>query len=489
MIDKIFVEEFKTMYIMWLILGIGLIVYEVFGKCLRKRGKDDATFYFGEHSERRPFRNIGNINIAKIVLGILFTIFVYFNNMLIAENVGIRRMWKGMGGFVDGLPALMLTTYITLITFFGIFSKRDKGKYVSFTMDEIVEKYDIVGKLKRMSLLTVAVYIFFLISGILKNSNRYEIYFGVKSLILIYFFLYLFYFMRVIWLLIELLMTNKIEHKMLNNLYREFFFSSAKKLAKIYDEEDVREQIDYLLGRYIKSTKKVDLDNIEKIIFDTNFKRQDKERFERLKIRSTLYISIFVMVLCVYPNLSLLIGKNRFQFIIVNIIGTLIFIFAGIKFEGISTVFVGIVYDRKGYQISYGKKNRYVCDVGIFENNKYFEFVKTTKSLLAFAWLMLEADKDKEFFAVVNACKIVEKECNEVKMISIILAYIYYQKKEKYSNDINLQLKNDSEKKYIQFAKAFILDIDCHPIGDKILTDKVDNYLKKYNDFSKNRNT
>ena len=146
------------------------------------------------------------------------------------------------------------------------------------------------------------------------------------------------------------------------------------------------------------------------------------------------------------------------------------------------------IYNRKGYQVSYGRNYRYVSDFAFFQNRKYYKFIKSVKNILAYAWILLEQADEEKYKILVKSCEEQKQKNEEVNMIYIILHYMYM---EKINKDMEFNIDSTIVKKYGEQAKAFILDIEANLYGyrnvddnNMIISEDVDDYLQKW----KNKN-
>jgi hypothetical protein len=438
---------------------------------------DINTFYFGKRTERKSFRNIKKIRFGTILSGIIITFFICLSNSAIANINEFRKIWNGTGTYVDALPSVMITTYITLITFLGIFSKWENKKFITYTINDIIDKYSIIEQLKKMSLLTGATYLFMFVSIIVKNIIMYELYFGIKSLILVYFIYYIWLFMRIIWIFIDLLMGTEIEHKMLDNLYREFWYNPLRKSENDWLDDVVKAQVEYLIENYIKYSKKLKYYSIS---FDTNLRVGENSRFQELRKKSSFIVSIATSMIITISSSGTLLAHN--EIIVPYIIVCLVYIFvvfvSGITLRGLATFFIGIVYDRKGYQIETKNgliKRRYVCDFGIYESNKYFHYIKAIKNIIAFAYLAIHEDKEETFNIIVQMCKKKVGSDESLYIILLVLDYIYYRSKKCTNQSITFE---NNAMKYCESAKSFIFDIERKIRNGTIQSKTVDRYFK-----------
>lgn len=472
--------EFRYVYSLFVLFIIGFIFYEYIGYSMRKKETsigDTNTFYFGKRTEKKSFRNIKNIRVGTVIYGIIISFIICLSNSVIASVNGIEKIWNGTGIYVEAIPAVMITTYITLITFLGIFSKWENKKCITYTIDDIIDKYSIIEQLKKMSLLTGATYLFLFVSIIVKNITIYELYFGIKSLVLVYFVYYIWLFMRIIWIFIDLLMGSKIEYKMLDNLYSEFRYKPLRKTENDWIDNVVMEQIEYLIENYIKYSKKI---KYSRISFDTNFKVGKNSRFQELRIKSSLIVAIVTTIIITISSSGALLVHNEiilpyFKCCLVYII--VVFIL-GITLRGLSTFFIGIVYDRKGYQIETKSrliKKRYVCDVGMYERNKYFHYIKATKNIIAFACLAIHENQEESFDIIVQICKNKIESDERIYIILLVLDYFYYKNKNCFNNTIVI---DKNAMKYCDSAKAFIFDIERKIKNGNIQSKVADRYFK-----------
>ncbi len=318
-----------------------------------------------------------------------------------------------------------------------------------------------------------------------------QAYIGITFLVCVYFAWYIIRYTNVLWIFIELLIGTKVEKKMLDMLYKEFWYNRRKKIDNKWEDEVIKQQIDYLLINYCKYAQRIKLVNkVNSIEFNTNLRFKKNKRNFRLRIRSSLIISAFVVFISLLSSSPILVDNRYLVKDYMTMCLTVGFctLLAGIHLKGLSTIFIGVLYDRKGYLIiskrKFVPKKRYVCECAIYEKNMYFDYVKVTKSILAFASLAINEKEWGAFKTIVEICKTRAKANEAVYILLIILLYLFTTKEKGVEKKIKKYLQDIKiEKTYIfkygGFAKAFISDIENNIDNGTINSTSFDEYISE----------
>lgn len=135
---------------LYIILSIGFLVYTWMG---RRNRKNEVTFYFRANIKKKK----NPLNQGEgVITSIIYSSYCWIIGLIVLHVYLSRGSFyiclRGMGKYVDEFPTVMLTTYITLITFLGIFIKWDNKKFIVCSVDKVVQKYGVYKILKIMSL-------------------------------------------------------------------------------------------------------------------------------------------------------------------------------------------------------------------------------------------------------------------------------------------------------------------------------------------------
>jgi hypothetical protein len=442
-------------------------------------------FYFGRKSERKKFINQKSISIAIII-------FVVFYSVLFAFVLSLldTTLWKDTGKYVSDLPGIMITTFITLITFLGVIAKWNKKTYITYSIDDIINKYSTIQKIRYMLILVVLSYIIYFVSPIIKNIGYTNVYISLRILIVFYFIIYLGILARIVWVFLDILFNNNIEHKMLDELYQEFWYSSIRKLKIEWETIEIEEILDYLFIKYNVASKKINFDKIKNISFDTNLD-YNKKSYKKLRCRSTLLLCAFIFILSTLTSAQALINTPEYivQYFVIEFMFIMIIFGISVKFLGLSTTFIGIVYDRKGYNIELSNfiiKNRYTSELKIFANDKYIRFIKCCKNLIALFRLSLESDQTMIVKKIFNCCLQHYDKKNFV-LILMLMDYYWYIKMHNHLWD-NKQFNQDTIEKYIPLAQAIISDIDRDIKDGKLNNNVFNEYISSLINYESRNN-
>jgi len=117
------------MLILFIVLDV---VYAVVGKISVKKNKENADYYFGKNVEKRsnPLREETSVSdvILMIIICTPIILFIFVIIYAIFAIEEVRTVCEGVLLYINEFPGIMITTYITLVTFLGIFIK---GMYLN----------------------------------------------------------------------------------------------------------------------------------------------------------------------------------------------------------------------------------------------------------------------------------------------------------------------------------------------------------------------
>lgn len=468
------VEILKSHYMLILFIILD-VVYMVIEKNRIKKDKENADYYFGKNVEKQsnPLREETSVSdvILMIIICSPIVLFVLLIIYGIFDSNEVRTVCKGVLPYINEFPGIMITTYITFITFLGIFIKWDNKKFIVCELDKVVEEYGIYHKLKKMLLLVVGAYIFLILSGILSSKkvicHNPAVVYVIESIVLACFLVYMIHFVSIIWFILDLLFGNTTEKRTLDVLYRIFRNTEIEPAGGKIDSHVLENQINYLLDKYMKYSKKVNKNQVEKINFDTNIKLN---RFEVLKRRSIIICSFFhgiFIMLYEYANgwgLAIKIGATY----------SVVLFLVACSCSELATAFIEIIYGKRGYEIILDKKimnKRYVCEYAICKKGVWHKYINSIKNIVAFAEIIGQTNNRDILCQILDY---IQERCREDEKLKIVLIIIDYKWNWKKKKNIDVGLLEVDKEKYGEFAKAFITDINLENYKQKNIPGQAD---------------
>lgn len=481
-------EEFtQTILLVIYVIGIlflwGIIIWAGCYQHKRiknlKNNKEREDFFFEKVNVNNRFKHrrsgmdiISSVfNLAWMLMLLIFVCFVMVN-----PSVGLRNLWQGTGKFVDGLPAEMFAG-LSIVAIITALVGVKKGTWFGFDIYDILREFAIVKKIGICLGLTFCCRILIFIAPIMFNLFGYEVYFVVRGLVLFGFFVYLYYLIKIMQIVIEILFGNNIDRFCANNLYR--FLRIEKKCKRDYGEEELTNVMEYLLDEYVYIMEKIGCKELVAISYDTNINPKG-ERFRQKRIWSSIVIAGMMMVITLYITLVLYpeVSKWSFQWVIVAIT-LLLFAILGRVNYGFGGLFVTICYGWVSYRFEYKKKKVYSRETAPFKKRKYVKCVRSVENILALYRILLE-QKVKEMEKVLEKYVLNEMAARDgmekdfMKMLLISMDYMQYCRKSTTIKEFIFP-KDD---KCIQWAKGFAIKATNSVLGDKVDEEKFNRYLE-----------
>lgn len=446
------------MLILFIVLDV---VYAVVGKISVKKNKENADYYFGKNVEKRsnPLREETSVSdvILMIIICTPIIIFIFVIIYAIFAIEEVRTVCEGVLLYINEFPGIMITTYITLVTFLGIFIKWDNKKFIVCELDQVVEEYGVYRNLKKMLLLVVGAYIFLILGGIL-SKEKVICYYIIESIVLTSFIVYMKQFVNIIWFILDLLFGSTTEKRILDILYQIYQNTEIRPTRGKIDLHILENQINYLLDEHIKYAKKVNKKQTDKISFDTNIRlKNDKSnRFKILKRRSLIICSLFNGIF-----IALYEYENGWKLAIAIVaIYCVVLCFVTYICPELATVFVKILYGKRGYEIVLDKRimnKRYVSEYGICKKGVWYKYINSIKNIVAFAEIVEKTNDRDILYQMIGH---IQERCKEDEKLEIVLIIMDYRWNWKKKKNIDVGLREVDKEKYGEFAKAFITDIN-----------------------------
>lgn len=430
-----------------------VIIYEVVGWARFHKNKASVEYYFGVDSKKiNPLYK--DDFWSNLFAKTFFAIFVFGGVYIIfweaAKSIGWKRLDDVIQPNINDLPGIMITTYITLITFLGIFINWNSKKFIVCGVDKVVEEYGIYNMLRNMLMLVGVAYILLLIEEVMvgvKSSNYLGIYIIENSLILC-FVLYVCQFIRIVWFILDLLFGNTAVKKMLNVLYKFFRNDEMEKVEWKWDSNILENQMNYLLDEYIKYSEQVSKKGIRKIEYASYL--GNKNCFIETKVRSGIICGLFSGFIIWTYEFSYSHGGW------ITLGCTLGILVCTLLCKGLATVCIGIVYGCQGYQITLETfPRRYVSEYALRKKGIWYKYIRSIKNIVVFAEVAEQSGKKKKLNQIIEQIKTRCYEDEKIKIVLIIMDYMWNWEENK---KIDMGISADDRKKYEKLAKAFIVD-------------------------------
>ena len=422
--------------ILYLEIVIGIIILAKFEKDNEKKINE---YYYGKKSEltyiKKEFPLLPLMFTIKITF---FFIFVYSISSLIF-NCFPKELFYNTGRYVDEIPNLMASIFISVITFYGIITVINKKYYITYSIVDIFYNYKIFEKTFKMFIFLIIVYICYFISPFFKNVMNSNIYFSFKIFIIFYFLWFLYLLVPILYLLLEILLsTSKMEFKMLDILYKNFYYKDFKKYSNIkdWDEEGIYICLDYLLSKYINSYKYINYKSIKDIKFDS-IHIQDKE--ELLSKKGSFLFTLFMFFFIFIINIDTINLKFFIFLVLLSFIIYLIFL----KIKFFRNVMMIIIFDRCGYffkiENKAKSKNKYTSQLQ-FRQSNMIKYILSIQNILALYKIALYKNEQYADFIMNKILKYFNEKCKseeEIKSASIIIIIMYYFEFERLNKKMN----------------------------------------------------
>ena len=116
---------------------------------------------------------------------IIVIIEIYFALGICIMKYSISTVWADTGKYIDGIPGLLLTTYVCLIALLSIVFGINKDRYVLFSIQELIEKYHLKQKLVSMLHEVLIAYVCLYLGVLLKGAPKNDLYFFMKLIVAI----------------------------------------------------------------------------------------------------------------------------------------------------------------------------------------------------------------------------------------------------------------------------------------------------------------
>lgn len=470
-------------YIIEILVLWGIVIWAGIynGKRMKKLcgNKEKEEFFFGKMGNNNRLKHKRNImdGISSVCMLMMLLVVLFPICLIIANpNHGLRALWQGTGKFVDDLPAEMFAG-LSIIAIITALAGVKKKTWFGFDIYDILREFSVVRKIGICLGLTFVCKILIFVAPVMLNLFGYEMYFAVRTLVLFGFFAYLFYLVKIMRIVIEILFGNNIDRFCADNMYR--FLRLRRGTKREYGIEELTDATEYLVDEYVKQMRKIGCKKLAAISFDTNI-NPNGERLKKKKVWSSIVIAgivtilTFIMTWASYPEMS----EWCFQWGVVAF-PLVLFVGLGVANNGFGGLFVTMCYGWVSYMFEYEKREVYSRETSLFEKRKYCKCVRSVENILALYSCLLEekgnaTEENVEKYVLKERAdrEGVEQDC--MGMLLISMDYMHYRKTGRVINKFTFH----RDDKCIQWAKGFAIKATNSVVGDRVDEEKFNEYIE-----------
>lgn len=335
-------------------------------------------------------------------------------------NAGVIGLFWNTGKYVDDLPEIMLSSFLTILTLVYIIGEWGKENYIIYSIDNIIERYRIREKLTFMLGLVGIQYISFFAAGVFQNvPNKYRLYIMAKVSMLAVFLYFLILVIYIAFLMIDIFLGNQTQRKMLKELYVDIRTDLLLRNESDIKKEFVLESLEYLVEEYEKEADKVDLVVLKNIEYKRNTtESKTKATILRRKSISQLIIFNIAFVSIIAMNVPIVPAHKIILWIV-----TLLLI------EGIEEIAYKLIkpFRRKinefvcgqaAYWYKKDNKDNIILFFQLGIRDKYARYMQNFENIVVFCRTMINAEKN--ITDIKNALLEKYKE-SEKKSITVVI--------------------------------------------------------------------
>jgi hypothetical protein len=405
---------------------------------------DNKRFYWGNKGYVKyvPKKDsdglIGFIGIYIIILVFGFIISKEIFNFL--TEFGLNVIWEHKGIYINEIPYIMLSSFLSIIAILGIATAINKKQYITFNIYDILMKFKIQQKVIEMVIIISCSFIIYYVCAFLQNINDVKmVYYSLKMLILYSFILFIYLAFKCCLVIGNILFSNHgFELRALDNLYTNFWYKDIKIDTEKWDLSGVKYNLEYLLDKYYlnKITK------LKEVKFYTVQEENSDLKFIYY-ISFILYYGFWFIGLLIFLFMLKIDTRSK----ITSIIMFWVVLSVIHKYKSLKLVLASILFDRCGYYFKFENKLKYFCSDVALIDFKCAKYIRYLKSILAFYRISLnkEDNEDAENLILRNIKKIDEvKKDDSYYILLYLILYI------KYENNSNIAKWNEE---YISIIK------------------------------------
>lgn len=274
---------------------------------------------------------------------------------------------------------------IALLTFTLLFNK---DNYICFSVKDILNQRDINFLIITLIISLLAICFYPLLLGFIMT---YELY----SYLVTFYLLNMYSNFYIIYILFSILLFNRSEYILLNQLNEIFNYNSLNidiSSNNDWNKKNVEKNLFYIWNNFIELLNNKKIRHINKIIyFNTNtiFKDLKLKKAQKLFKCFFLIPNIFICIIFLYKN-ELCIPAG---FLLLLYLGILFYAFF-FNNDCIDSALINFFIGHKGYIIN---ENQIVSLGSIFKKKKYVNYINTVNNLNAFFYIWIyikDGEKD-----------------------------------------------------------------------------------------------
>ena len=356
------------------IIGICIVVVLNIIFFRNEESIDKADYYWSTKIRRKYFKKKNWDEISTFIY--LYIVFLFVFCIISYTLFSVHSIWNNTGEFIDVILEIMLSSFLGVFAVVGITTTINKQHYISFNINDILERARIREKIVEMIILIGITFLLHFFCAFIQNIEYGTSFLILKSLILYNFVWFIYIMLYICWNVGDVIFsTTRFELKILDDLYKNYWYNEQPKSSKWYDE-GVRRDIEYLLDKYNKYLKKINLKKINKLAFNTTMHGK-VEGFAFLEYGVVFYYCLLWYVLIMVLNF---ICKFDYSYINVFILifGLYIY-FKEIHRKTLMRVFL----EKCGYFMTYNFNKVYIHSVPFRRSNqgRYINYLKCILSL------------------------------------------------------------------------------------------------------------
>lgn len=497
--NNIFIGIFVIGVILLVFIAINVWASNAMKSDMMNMASNPSSYYYGNYGRQDKYKKASKVNQVDSMLrhiGALTMVFII--GVFVSSDNRLRDIWNGTGVYIDEIGTLMFKLLTMLAGLYFAFATFSKRTWLVFGVDDVINEFKVKNTLLRMGKYTLICNIIFWLKPITMSIGIYQLYFSIRLMSAFIFLEFMYFFIKLCWLLIECYLGNEMDMYFLDNLYGKLQFYSFEKVKEDkWESEIVRWQIRYLCNELIKYAKQIKIENINNIVFDSNLYRGDdkkdkkgeRNRFLRrdsaIKYTiglGTYFLFLIFAAILVYAK-EYGIQKMTIIIFVAMGIGIFVLIFiSGLKIEAFGTFLILLFYGRCSYEIKNEERDaqgKIIREYPFVWTGKYVKYIRTTKSIIMF--FLIAPDDSKN----IIASELQKKESEtEVKIIIVILKFLSFINNTTNDMDYFRDIHIDDESLFDNKARAF-----CKDIAIRNMELSENEFDERFNCFMEDNNT
>lgn len=422
------------------------------------------------------------ISSAYVTVSIILSmipIIAVFNARHEAYILGMVNKIETIASMSIGLTTIMITVTVVMVNF-------DKEYYIAFSIKDVLEKYRFaeVVVINVVSCIAVCISMTTLLDE--KINSLYDVIrFMILEESIIFNILGNSY--ALIILLKIMFSQEKFEFKLLEQLYRIFWLKNIdmEKIKKVekWNKNSLRDNIEYLIEKYLLCCNKIKIDKVESIGFVTTIGKEYKEYSKKARKKFLLFV---VFLFAISGIIDLIFGC--IELFKVNVLCMIfLFVLAFSNIDSMKRIFFRVFLDSWGYSIRYKSKEKFVPRVRLGITNKYDKYIKSLNSIVAFYYLLIKKNVEENVYdnsidILIEWLSSYKQKSTVVYLPLLLIGYFGFvdEKRNKKIKHIYTELNLNKEQKHelceMMYSNLFYLTHEART-GEEKLAKNIHSYL------------